>query len=192
MENKKVLLLVLAVVIIVAAGVGISAKVSQDQDKFTVRQVKEQVVLYTIYRGNYDKVGPAIGKLFALAGQKGLMPPKGPVSFAYLNNPQMVSSEHWLTEIRIPVSEEALGQAGKLGEMTDVKKLPAMEVAVAVKPEGVADPAPIYDRLMKWRYKNKYIGVEAPIEIFLTNATSGDYTQMKAEIMIPVQKLNLE
>ena len=192
MQIKRLLLLILVVVIVVAGGVGISGGVSGDKDEIAVRKVKEQVVLYTVYRGSYDKIGPAIGKLFALAGQKGLMPPRGPVSYVYLNNPQLVSSEHWLTEIRIPVSKDALGQAGKLGKMTDVKKLPGMEVAVAVKPEGVADPAAIYEQLTMWIYKNKYTGVGAPIEIFLTNAMSGDYTKMKSEIMFPVGKLLLK
>jgi effector-binding domain-containing protein len=160
----------------------------QPPQDFQLRQVPEQVVLYTIVRGPYDQLGPAIGKLFALAGRNGLMPPRGPVQYAYLNNPQMVSSAHWLTEIRIPVGKDALKAAGTLGEMTDVKTLPAMQVVVAVKPEGQADPGPIYEALMEWITKKGYLAAEGPYEIFLTNAQSGDYAQMKSEIMIPIQK----
>ena len=108
----------------------------------------------------------------------------------YLNNPQHVSSEHWLTEIRIPVIEEALKLAGTLGEMTDVKKLPAMTVAAAVKPPGLADSASIHARLDTWIFKQGYITDENPYEKFLTNAKAGDYAQIKSEIMFPVRRIS--
>ncbi len=156
---------------------------------FAVRTMNEQVVLYTIYRGPYNQMGSAIGKLFALAGQKGLMPPRGPVTYKYLNNPTLVSSEHWLTEIRIPVAEDALKLVGKLGEMTDVKKVPTMKMVVAVKPEGLADPGTIYNRLIIWIHQNNYTAIDGFREIFLTNTMSGDYSMMKSEIMAPIEKL---
>jgi len=187
--RKNVWLLFLMVVIIVVVAFELSGKSPKAQDQITIRKVDPQIVLYTIYRGSYDKMGPAIGKLFALTGQKGLMPPRGPVTYTYLNNPNLVSSEHWLTEIRIPVAEVALKQAGQLGELTDIKKLPAIEMAVAVKPEGLADPAPIYNRLTHWIQKQNYIAVDNFSEIFLTNTMSGNYTQMKSEILVPVKKI---
>ena len=156
---------------------------------FDVRTVNEQIVLYTIYRGPYNQMGQAVGKLFALAGQKGLMPPRGPVTYKYLNNPTLVSSEHWLTEIRIPVAEDALKLVGKLGEMTDVKKVPAMKMVVAVKPEGLAEPGTIYNRLIIWIHRHNYAAIDGFREIFLTNMMSGDYSIMKSEIMVPVEKL---
>ena len=159
------------------------------KDEFTVRTVNEQVVLYTIYRGPYNKIGQAIGKLFALAGQKGLIPLRGPVTYRYLNNPTLVSSEHWLTEIRIPVAEDALRLVGKLGEMTDVKKVPAIKMAVAIKPEGLADPGAIYKRLIIWIHQHNYTAIDGFREIFLTNMMSGDYSMMKSEIMVPIEKL---
>ncbi len=159
-----------------------------DKPDVTIRKAPKEVVLYTIHRGPYDKVGPAIGNLFALAGQKGIIP-RGAPYHVYLNNPQRVSSQHYLTEIRIPVGQEALKLTGSLGPMTDVKSLPATDFAVAVKPEGLADPSPIYNSLYKWILQEGYIVVSSPRELFLTNAMSADYTRMKTEIMIPVQSL---
>jgi len=157
---------------------------------FDVRTVNEQVVLYTIYRGPYNKMGQAVGKLFALAGQKGLMPPRGPVTYKYLNNPTLVSSEHWLTEIGIPVTEDAIKLVGKLGNMTDVKKVPAMKMVVAVKPEGLAEPGTVYNHLIIWIHRHNYAAIDGFREIFLTNMMSGDYSIMKSEIMVPVEKLS--
>jgi DNA gyrase inhibitor GyrI len=178
----------LAIGLVAAMGVIVCAEYAVQKPSFAIRKVDKKVVLYTIHRGSYDKTGLATGKLFALAGQKGITP-QGPVSYAYLNNPELVSSEHWLTEIRIPVAKEALKFAGTLGEMTDVKTLSAAEVAVAIKAEGQADPGPIYEGLQLWIIKQGYMASEGPIETFLTNVMSGDYGRMKTEIMIPIQKL---
>ena len=183
------LLLLLALVLIAVNVVEIFAEQATEKPKITVRKLPSHTVLYTIYRGSYDKMGQAIGNLYALAGEKGVYP-RGALSCVYLNNPQFVSSEHWLTEIRIPVGEEALKLAGTLGEMTDVKTLPAMDVAVAVKPEGVVDPNPIYENLELWIHKEGYSAIEGPMEIFLTNGAMGSYAQMKSEIMIPIKKFS--
>lgn len=186
---KMWFMLLLLVIGLAAVSVAeISAKQAVDKPAFVIRKVEQQVVLYTIYRGSYDKTGPAIGKLFALAGKKGIAP-RGSASYAYLNNPNYVSSEHWLTEIRIPVAKGALKLAGTLGEMTDIKTLPAIQIAVAIKPEGQGDPGPIYDSLGAWITKQGFIGIDTPCERFLTNAMSGDYARMKSEIMIPIKKL---
>lgn len=186
MNKPKVLtllLLVIGLTLIGAAAIFASAA----KPAITIRKMEPQVVLYTIYRGSYEKTGSAIGKLFALAGQNRIQP-QGPIYYVYLNNPNQVSSEHWLTEIRIPVGKDALKIAGTLGEMTDVKTLPAMEMAVAVKPQGLADPSPIYTALYTWATKQGYMVSGSPREVFLTNAMSGNYAQMKTEIMLGVQK----
>ena len=182
-------LLLLTIGFMVISVVEIFAKPSTAKSDFTIRKVKQRVVLYTIHRGSYDKMGAGIGKLFALAGEKGITP-RGRVSYAYLNNPQYVSSKHWLTEIRIPVGKEALKLTGTLGEITDVKTLPAMELAVAIKPKGQADPGPIYDKLYTWIFQQGYIATDSVCEMFLTNAMAGDYAQMKSEIVIPIRKLS--
>jgi effector-binding domain-containing protein len=172
-----------------AVTVSIWAGQSSDKNSITTRQEKSQVVLYTIYRGDYDKVGQAIGSLYALAVQKQIWP-NGSVHFAYLNNPEHVSSEHWLTEIRIPVKEEALKLAGTLGEMTDIKKLPALTMAVMTKSAGLEDPGPLYTNLSTWVLKQGYAVDGGPCEKFLTNASTGDYARMKSEIMIPVTRIS--
>jgi effector-binding domain-containing protein len=190
MNRLKVWSLVLAVLALTAAvTVSIWAEQSSDSSSITTRQEKSQVVLYTIYRGDYDKVGQAIGNLYALAVQKKIWP-NGSLQFAYLNNPEHVSSEHWLTEIRIPVREDALKLAGSIGEMTDIKKLPVMMMAVATKPAGQADPGPIYANLGTWILKQGYIIDGGPCEKFLANASTGDYSRMKSEIMVPVTKIS--
>ena len=192
MNRSKVwLFLMVALVLTATVTVGILADQVTDKSGVTIRQVKPQTVLYTIYRGDYDKAGQAIGSLYAMAVQKQIWP-SGPLHFAYLNNPKHVSSEHWLTEIRIPVREEALKHAGTLGEMTDVKKLPAMTVVVATKPAGLADSEPIYVRVDNWIFKQGYAGIAGPCEKFLANAATGDYARMKSEIMIPVTKISAD
>lgn len=183
------LLLLLVVGLAVVSAAAISTKSGTSKSAISIRKAEKQVVLYTIHRGSYDKVGAAIGKLFALAGRKGITP-QGPISFVYLNNPRYVSPQHWLTEIRVPVGKETLKHAGTLGEMTDIKAVPAVELAVAVKPEGQADPGPIYERLYTWIYKAGYMHIEDPRERFLTGASTGDYARMKSEIMVPVMKVS--
>jgi len=180
--------IVMSVLMVVAAFCLAQATDVSSKPKFEIRKVEQQTVLYTIYRGDYKNIGQPIGKLFALAGQKGVIP-KGEVQYAYLNNPQYVSKEHWLTEIRIPVDKDALKLAGTLGEMTDVKVLPATEMVVAKKPKGTADPNAIYNDISKWIYENKYTSLDSPVEIILSGAMTGDYSQMEAEIMMPVKKI---
>jgi len=185
---KKSFLLLLGVGLAVVSASVISAKSAESKSSIAIREVEKQVVLYTIHRGNYAKTGPVIGKLFALAGRKGIKP-AGPISYVYLNNPRYVSPQHWLTEIRVPVSKEALKLAGTLGEMTDVKEVPAVKLAVAKKPEGQEDPSAIYEQLHIWIYESGYVHIEDPQEKFLSNASAGSYAQMKTEIMIPVMKV---
>lgn len=155
--------------------------------EFSVRKVDEQTVLYSIYRGPYENIGQPIGKLYALAGQNGLFP-KGSLSCVYLNNPQLVSKEHYLTEIRIPVDKSALKLAGTLGELTDVKTLPAVEMVTTKKPKGTTDQSPIYERLHNWLYKNGYVSIDNACEVFSSQAMTMSYEQTETEIMIPVKK----
>ena len=190
-RSKVWLFLIVALVSTATVTVCIRADQAADKSVVTINQVKPQTVLYTIYRGDYDKVGQAIGGLYALAAQKQIWP-SGSLHFAYLNNPKHVSSEHWLTEIRIPVREEALKHAGTLGEMTDVKKLPAMTMAVATKPAGQAASEPIYVRLDTWIFKQGFACIGGPCEKFLANAATGDYARMKSEIMIPVMRISTD
>jgi len=183
MKSWHALLLVAAVA---CGAVAASVAAQGDQPAVSLRDVNEQVVLYTIYRGPYEGVGQAIVKLFQMAGPKGLTP-TGRISFVYLNNPALVSTEHYLTEIRFPVAEDALKLAGTLGEFTDVKKLPAMQVAVIHKPIGVADPSGLRKALSAWVRQNGYETMDSCYETFFNRAT--DYAQMENEILYPVRKL---
>lgn len=106
----------------------------------------------------------------------------------YLNNPEQVSEEHLLTEIRLPVDKDYLDLAGTLGAFTDVKAVKAHEAVVVTKPVGVADPAPYYKALTEWMDREGYAATEGPYERFLAGAEGGDYSKMKTEIMIPVRK----
>jgi len=149
----------------------------------TIRELPEEVVLFALFKGSYENIGPRIGKLYGVAGQKGIRPGK-PLSFSYLNDHQIISSEGWLTEIRIPVGKDALKYAGKLGKMADVKVLPARKVAVAIKAPGQSDRGLIEKSLMDWIASNGYSSTGVVTEVFLSNAQSGDYAQMKSEIII--------
>ena len=191
--NKVKIRLILTMIICLTTVyvVEIIAKSPSEKTGISIRKIDKQVVLYTIYRGNYNKIGLAIGNLYALAG-KNQISPRGALYYVYLNNPNHISSQHWLTETRIPVSKDALKAMGTLGEMTDVKALPAIDVAVAVKPKGQADPGNIYNRLDTWILKHNYIPTDSPREVFLTNAMAGDYTQMETEIMLPIRKPSLD
>lgn len=188
MRKPSVLCALLTVAVMAVAYV--SAQPGEGQLQCSVRDVPEQVVLYTLHRGPYGAVGPPIGKLFGLAGQKGITP-RGSISFVYLNNPELVSQEHWLTEIRMPVGEDALKLAGTLGEFTDVKRLPAMETAVLRKPRGIDDAGAVRERLYAWMRQQGYAAADACGEVFLSHAAGGDYSEMETEIFVPVEKVAL-
>jgi len=189
--HKKLSLLLLGLVLTSIVTIGICAEQSADKSEITVRKLEPQTVLYTIYRGEYQNIGKTIGSLYAL-GMKNKIWPSGSLSCVYLNNPQYVSGEHCLVEIRIPVSQDALKLAGTLGEMTDVKTIKAMEVAVTTKSPGQTDHSSVYNSLYLWIAKNGYIASENACEIFTSDAWAMDYAQMKSEIMIPVKKIPSE
>ncbi len=187
LKTLSLLLAILILVVIVTAG--ISAEQTTNKSDITTRQLESETVLYTIHRGSYEKLGKTIGSLYAQAVKSKIWP-RGQLYCVYLNNPEYVSSEHYLIEIRIPVDKEASNLTGTLGEMTDVKTLPALEVAVVIKPAGQADPDSIYVNLYKWILKEGYVVIESPCEKFLSDAMSGNYAQMKSEIMIPIKKIS--
>jgi len=107
----------------------------------------------------------------------------------YLNNPATTPGERWLTEIRIPVDEDALKLAGTLGRFTDVKKAPGADVVAAIKPEGPATPESVYQKLYARMLRDGYMPTEGPSEVFLTNAQTGDYSKMRSEITTSVTKV---
>lgn len=181
--TKLILPLLVTAALIFAATSMISAESASDRPACTTRRLEEQVVLYTIHRGGLDNIALVVMNLLNLASEKGIQP-DGPITFAYLNDFTRASSEHWLIEIRLPVDKSALKLSGTLGKMTDVKTLSPVKMAVAVKPEGMADPRPVYERLYTWMHKQRHMPTSGPQETFLTNAESGDYSRMKTEIMV--------
>ena len=155
--------------------------------KISVRKLEAQTVLYTVYRGPYDQIGKAIGELYGLAGKNQIIP-RGAVTLVYLNSPAFVLPEHYLTEIRIPVGDEAKKLAGTLGVMTDVKNLRPMEVAVVEKASGDMDYTGIYSRLYGWIAKNGYSTADNMTEVFQSTG-GGSFEQMKSELMLPVNNV---
>jgi hypothetical protein len=158
-----------------------------EQAKISIRKVGDRTVLYTLYRGPYEKIGSSIGQLYATAGKSGIAP-RGNLTLVYLNNAGYTSPEHYLTEIRIPVDKDALKLAGTLGPMTDVKNLRAVEMAVLDKAAGDMDYPGIYARLYTWIGKNGHYPVDSAEESFF-GAASQDVEKMKSEVSVPVGRV---
>ena len=173
-----------AIELVVIAGLCIDIGLAKSVSDVTLREVAPQTVLYTVYRGHYADLGPAINGLYELAIRRGLRPCGSP-SMGYLNNPSDISSDHWLIEIRLPVDAKALAFAGKLGGMTDVKSVPAMKVAVAAKPLGQADPEAVIRHLSAWINRRRYIIAGRLWQSVVCNGT-GDDCRMSTEFVIPV------
>lgn len=189
MNKIKIMSLTMSVLTLsILMTIGICTEQAKDKSDITIRELEPQTVLYTIYRGEYKDVGETIGNLYGLA-MKNQIWPKGSISFVYLNNPQYISGEHCLVEIRIPVGQEALKLTGTLGEMTDVKTVKAMEAAVMKKTPGQTDYSKIYNSLYLWIAKNGYIAVENACEMFGPHTKSMDYSLIESEITIPIQKI---
>lgn len=187
MRKKRVLFTLSAIVAIeIICIVGICARDDKVQSvpDVTIRRIGPQAVLYTVFRGHYEEISPTINRLYQLAEAKGLTS-VGPVATGYLNNPQFISSEHWLIEIRIPVDIDSLNYAGTLGQMTDIKLLPAMNVATAVKPEGQNDPEPAIRSLYAWINQRGYRIAGGLWQTVLCDE-SKNYAQMRTEFMIPI------
>ncbi len=151
----------------------------------TIRDIRSQAVLYTIHRGHYETVSSTINKLYKLADLKGMCV-TGPVFTGYLNDPQIQLPEHWLIEIRIPVGPEAMKFAGTLGQMTDVKILPAMKVAAAVKPAGQDNPEITICNLYSWIKKHSY-RIAGGLWQSVPSDKANNYAQMRTEFMIPIE-----
>lgn len=173
--------------IICAAGIAISQAQDTEKPGVRIESVEKSVVLYTIYRGDYEKIGPEVGKLYVLAARSEITP-QGPVTFCYLNNPRDTEPEHYLTEIRIPVTEGDLIKTGSLGAMTDVKRIPAFQAAVTEKSIGEETPASALIALMEWLPASGYDIAGCPTETFIENAPAAEYAQMKTLVSMPIRQ----
>lgn len=187
-KKRKVIFLLSAIVFVEIACIAFICTCGgkgQIVSDVTVRRVESQAVLYTIYRGHYEGVSTAIEELIEVADEKNLIP-IGPIYTGYLNNPLLVSGDHWLIEVRIPVAMDALKFAGTLGEMTDVKLIPAMKVVSAVKPEGQLDPGPVIRGLYSLINQRGYRVAGGMWQTILYDNSSEDYSLTKTEFIIPV------
>lgn len=153
-----------------------------------IREIPQQTVLYTIYRGDYFKISDAIKELYALVNSKGIKL-CGQVSTCCLNSPVSTDNSHMLIEIQIPVENVAIELAGTLGAMTDIKILPPMKVAVAIKPEGCNDPTSIINGLFSWVNKKGYI-VIGRMHQTIMDGGKGSYHKLRTEFVLPVDNLH--
>lgn len=182
LRYRSILTVLLALLLVAAY-----ATESTSLAKITVRDLEPHTILYTIHRGSYRGLGQAYGKLYGLAGAKGLRL-TGEGLTVHLNNARKTPEAHLLTEVRLAVPESALNLAGTLGSMTDIKSVPAMQVAVAVKPAGTASPKQHIKTLYHWIYQNGYTVIDAPMQRVIKGAQTHDYTQMEVELLVPIAK----
>jgi effector-binding domain-containing protein len=188
MKKKRIVQILATVVmteIIIISAIWNSDSRAEPASNITIRDIGPQAVLYTIHRGHYETVGYSVEKLYQLAESKGLYK-KGPVYTGYLNNPHTQSPDHWLIEVRIPVSAVAMKLSGTLGSMTDVKILPAMKVAAAVKPKGQDNPETTISSLYSWIAKRGY-RVAGDLWQSVPGDKQDNYTHMETEFMIPIE-----
>ena len=72
------------------------------EGKIGIKEIPEHTVLAAIHKGPYTEVGPVIHAVidYAVKNNYDIV---GPISEAYLNNPNDTPGEELLTEVRIPV-----------------------------------------------------------------------------------------
>ncbi len=189
--KKKVIISILSAIIlseiICIAGLCMCQGRDENSHGITIREIPQQTVLYSIHRCRYYKISDAINELYTLAQSKGILT-CGPVSICCLNSSLYENDNHRLIEIQVPVESVAIDLAGTLGEMTDVKVLPAMKVAVAVKPEGDNDPTAVIANLLTWINKKGYV-VRGRMRQTVLNGGKGSYYKLKTEFMVPIDQL---
>ena len=190
--RKKFIIALLCILILseimCIAGFCLYKRQNNNHAQISVREIPQQTVLYTIYRGRYYKIGSAINQLYALAKEKGIST-CGLASTCLLNSPIIETRNHQLIEIQIPVEDIAIEQSGMLGTMTDIKRVPAMRVAVAIKPEGYDDPTSILMDMFTWIDKEGYV-VKGRMRQTILNGCKGHYKNLRTEFLIPIDKFN--
>lgn len=84
-------------------GFGFEGKITALREgKIGIKEIPEHSVLAAIHKGPYSEVGPVIHAVidYAVKNNYDIV---GPISEAYLNNPNDTPEEELLTEVRIPV-----------------------------------------------------------------------------------------
>lgn len=190
--KKKVIVLILSVLILTEItcifGLCICQGLNQDTTGITIREIPQQTVLYTIYRGRNHKINEVIDELYTLAESKNISP-CGPASICCLNSPWYADDEHRFFEIQIPVENIAINQTGTLGKMTDIKVLPAMKVAVAAQSQAKNNSTETIANLFIWINKKGYI-VKGRLRQTVLNRGKGHFDSLKTEFLIPVGRLH--
>jgi effector-binding domain-containing protein len=190
--KKKLIVLLLSIFvlgeIVCIAGFCLCKGQNKNCTDISTREIPQQTVLYTIYRGKHHDIGRAINQLNALAKEKGITK-TGPVSTCHLNSPVAEQGSHRLIEIQIPVEDIAIDQAGTLGFMTDIKKVPAMKVAVAQKPQGYHDPTRIIADLFTWINKKGYVA-RGRMRQLIHDGDKGNYEKLRTEFIIPIDEIS--
>lgn len=186
--KKRVIVSVLSLIILseilCIAGLCICEGKNKDKTNIIIRDIPQQTVLYTVCRGDYSKISDAIDDLQVLAKSKGISP-CGPTSTCCLSSSILEKSDHNLVEIQIPVDDAAIQQAGKLGTMTDVKIIPAMKAAVAIKPDGYYNSNEIITSLFAWISKKGYV-VTGRMRQTLLNCGKEGYDMFRTEFLVPI------
>ncbi len=189
--KKKSIIFILSGIILTEIscifGLCICHGLAENTDGIIIREIPQQTVLYTIYRGNNHRISEAINELYTLADSKNIQP-CGPVSICCLNSPLYENDSHKLIEIQIPVEAIAINRAGTLGQMTDIKVLPAMKVAVAAQPNGDSNSNEIIANLFTWINKKGYV-VKGRMRQTVLNSINSSYGEQKTEFFIPVDRL---
>jgi effector-binding domain-containing protein len=183
--------LLIAFTALVASVGGYSSRTSclgaAERDPYTFRMEEDQIVLYTVHRGDRETIRKAVNDLYALAETKGIRA-SSPFTLVALNNPLQPSREHVLTEIRIPVDPNALTRAGRLGPMTDVKRVLLHEVAVPRRRSrgNQTDRNRLAMNIYDWLRNMRRIPMFGWRETFFGDYRAQDYDQMDVEITVPV------
>ena len=188
--KKKVIVSVLSVIIlseiICIAGMCVCEGKNKDKTDITIREIPQQTVLYTVCRGDCYKINDAIKELYALAKSRQISP-CGPVSTCSLSNSMLEKSDHDLVEIQIPVEEAAIEKAGTFDNLTDVKVIPAMKAAVAIKPGGYYNTNDIITNLLAWISRKGYV-VRGRMREILLRGGDEKYRLLKSEFLIPIDE----
>lgn len=180
---KLPLLPALVIVAVLAAGA--------DMDPYGIREESEQVVLYTVHRGDRETLKKAIHDLFDQARKKDIAT-KGHFTLVALNDPSR-PSKHMLTEIQIPVDADASKVSAVAFEdrMTDIKTIPAHEAAFWPVRGRTTTTRPfneIYRGLYRWIVNRGELPMFGPRRTFFVSYYRDDYEQAETEVIVPIWK----
>ncbi|MHC5033884.1 MAG: hypothetical protein ACYTFZ_02455 [Planctomycetota bacterium] len=183
MRNTRMLVGLMTAVAVMAWGA--VPALGQSEGPLTTRTMEAQVVIYTLHRGGHDSLRESVDRVLALARERGLRV-TGPVTFEFLAYSDLISGEHFLTEVRAPVGLEALDQSGTFGPYEGVKAVAEVEVAVMRKPRGADNREELVEEFLNLVHRNGYVAVGNVFERFLTGASR--YADMESEFCVRIAR----